>query len=197
MAEATIRPSGWSASFDGNPPVPVVALTQTREFETVRSAQAMKPDPGWVFEDSHGHQHEWEWSNDDQPPEVTLSVIRQEPCDGACGDPDHTWPVYYCSECDEQFEPGYVPDYKARDGISIPTRDRVTLTVEELPVPLERLFDDRHRYRVEISGPTSMTGAGYFSGEISWGRGPDGRRLLTEPLEFEFVADPPGPAHAP
>lgn len=113
-----------TVSIDGGEPYRC-DVTVEQETIMVRSEYATKPDPAWEFSDNHGHFHAF--AADGKLP--TLST-EQVPCDGACGDPEHTVTKYSCLICGQEIEPRSIPDTYARSaGASVPGRKSATVEV--------------------------------------------------------------------
>lgn len=66
------------------------------------------PSDTWRHRDAAGHEHR---RVDHGYPTLRRVIDRTEPCDGACGDPDHVWEYghWECRECGEWVVPGTVP----------------------------------------------------------------------------------------
>lgn len=82
-------------------------LTIDTDYDTVVS-DGDWPDDHWQHRDTGGHDHR---RVDGVYPTLRWVLDRTEPCDGACGDPDHVWEFghWECRECGEHIEPGKVP----------------------------------------------------------------------------------------
>lgn len=125
----TVEIHGWTIALDDHPPVPATLTVQPPEVEYIRSYSAVRPDPEWLFEDSHGHLHVWTETGRDRRGRGLPSLVESErhvECDGSCGGvcegEGYHITVYYCADCGDEVEPGFVPDYQARTtGIPIET----------------------------------------------------------------------------
>lgn len=82
-------------------------LMYDMQADTERTAGPTR-DPRWVGRDSAGHEHR---ADGGAYPTLAWVVDRTEPCDGACGDPDHEWIIghFECKLCGEHVEPGMLP----------------------------------------------------------------------------------------
>ena len=74
--------------------------------------EVQEPDPAWSQADPDGFEHRWLQRLDGQGDPVLPTAIRTErtePCDGACGEPDHEWTIveWHCRECGAEVTPGY------------------------------------------------------------------------------------------
>jgi hypothetical protein len=112
----------------------------TQRVEMVRSWGATKPDPRWEHTDSHGHFHTF--AEDGSLPTLRTEIVEM-PCDGSCDDvcggEGYTITRYRCKICGDEVEPGYVPDYQAREsGTPIMGPKDATVTIHS-----DRVFEER------------------------------------------------------
>jgi hypothetical protein len=145
-----------TVSIDGGEPYEC-EVTIEQETIMARSEYATKPDPGWEFSDDRGHFHAFTEGGE-------LPTLRTEqiPCDGACGDPEHTVPRYLCLLCGQEIEPCWRPDVAARmTGTPIPGRKSAEV-VAHADRPLGQ-HGDKVSIRVLTDGP-ELIGIGSIAG---------------------------------
>lgn len=171
------------------------------ETEVVRTSMAYKPDTKWSYTDSHGHLHQYVRDEEDVPRLPSLERrSRHVDCDGSCysvthGDCDgYDETVWFCRECGDEVEPGFVHDYAAEmNGIPIGTTVSYNLTVEVPSQPTEPLTGTQYGYTDAAGTSHRFALPPLFPGNIDAESGPDGwvMRAQFQGQEYETVKRKP------
>ena len=107
----------WTITYDDQRTPVLDGHIETGPVEYLRSERAVKPDPAWRATDTHGHEHRWHGDPPTLPTLVrsTEHVDCDGSCGGTCGGEGYERTVWHCARCGDPVEPGYVPDWTARE----------------------------------------------------------------------------------